>query len=307
MSHFLQLPAWKTFQESLGRSVVSNRGEGWEYQAVVESGAGNRRLYCPYGPTASSLQAFDQAIATLRQEATSKQVTFIRIEPIGPLTAADLSQRGFKPVTYQQLQPTHTLVIDLTPSKDEILAAMSQNARNLTRNYANKGIAIHTSYKPDDIAILTSLLTNVASRNSITTHSAEYFHKQAEALFPTKSAVLYYATLESTPVAAALVYDDATTRYYAHAAADDSYRKLGAGTALVGQMILDAKDNGLTKFDLYGVAPTDDPRHPWAGFTKFKRSFGGEPVTYVGAWDLPLQHLPYYLYRLYQLLRRHLR
>jgi lipid II:glycine glycyltransferase (peptidoglycan interpeptide bridge formation enzyme) len=307
MSHFLQSPAWKAFQESLGRSVVANRGEGWEYQATLESGAGNTRLYCPYGPTVSSLEAFDAAINSLRDEAMTRHATFVRIEPIGPLSASDLRKRGFKPVTYQQLQPAHTLVIDLTSSKDDILAAMSQNSRNLTRNYMSKGITIHTSYDPDDIAILTSLLSGVAARNGITTHGADYFQKQAAALFPTKSAVLYYATYESTPIAAALVYDDATTRYYAHAAADDAYRKLSAGTALVGQMILDAKDNGLTKFDLYGVAPTDDPHHPWAGFTKFKRSFGGEPVTYLGAWDLPLKHLPYSLYRLYQSLRRHLR
>ena len=43
--------------------------------------------------------------------------------------------------------------------------------------------------------------------------------------------------------------------------------------------------------------------HPWAGFTKFKRSFGGHDVTFAGAWDLPLQHSRYWLYRAYQMLR----
>ncbi|MDB5165221.1 MAG: hypothetical protein JWM00_111 [Candidatus Saccharibacteria bacterium] len=307
MTHFLQSPAWKTFQEARGHTVVSDRGQGWEYQAIVESGTGNTRLYSPYGPTVTSPQAFDASINSLRQVASSHKATFIRVEPVGSLSATDLRQRGFKPVTYQQLQPAHTLVVDLSASKEDILAQMSQNSRNLTRNYAKKGLAIQHSYNPDDIAILTSLLSTVAARNHITTHSTEYFRIQAATLFATKSAVLYYATFDGTPVAAALVYDDDTTRYYAHAAADDTYRKLSPGTALVGQMILDAKDKGLTQFDLYGIAPNDDPRHPWAGFTKFKRSFGGTSLTYVGAWDLPLKPFAYTYYRLYQSLRRRLR
>src|SRR5690606_26698279 len=122
-----------------------------------------------------------------------------------------------------------------------ILAQMSQNSRNLTRNYHNKGLTIHKSTDPNDITILTSLLADVARRNHITPHSDEYFTAQADTLMPIGAACLFYVSYQDSPIAAALVYDSATTRYYAHAAADDSHRKLSAGTALVGHMILDAK------------------------------------------------------------------
>ena len=307
MNHFLQSSAWKTFQEALGREVITAHDENWNYQAIVEAGTGNRRLYCPYGPSFTSVKGFDAAVKSLKQEALRQGASFVRVEPIGTLTATQLKKRGFKAVTYQQLQPAHTLIIDLAPSHADILAKMSQNSRNITRNYTNKGISIHTSYDPQDITILTSLLARVGARNHITPHSDEYFKTQATALFPTKSAVLYYAAVDDIPIAAALVYDDATTRYYAHAAADDAYRKLSAGTALVGQMILDAKDQGLSRFDLYGIAPDDSPSHPWAGFSKFKRSFGGTPLTYLGTWDLPIKPVRYWTYRLYQSLRARLK
>lgn len=307
MSHFLQSSAWKSFQEALGRQVITARGEGWDYQAIIEVGTGNRRLYCPYGPTVSSVKAFDEAIHSLKDQATAQQASFIRVEPVGTISASHLKKRGFKAVTYQQLQPAHTLIVDLTPPHADILAQMSQNSRNITRNYAKKGISIHTSSDPTDITILTTLLARVGARNQMTPHSNDYFQTQATALFPTRSAVLYYAVVDDTPIAAALVYDDATTRYYAHAAADDTYRKLSAGTALVGQMILDAKDKGLSRFDLYGIAPDDSPSHPWAGFSKFKRSFGGTPLTYLGTWDLPVQPLRYWLYRFYQSVRARLK
>ncbi len=307
MASFLQSPAWQAFQQALGRTTYTDSGDDWSYLAVKESGTLNTRLYAPYGPVAESPEAFARAIASLETVGRQERATFLRIEPTSGVTAEQLRAHGWRPVTYQQLQPAHTQLIDLSQSRDDLLAQMSQNSRNITRNYHKKGVTIRTSRDPEDITVLTSLLSRVAGRNHITVHSDQYFRTQAETLFPLGAATLYIAELEGTPIAAALVYDSSDTRTYAHAAADDAHRKLSAGTALVGQMILDAKDAGLKEFDLYGIAPSDDPAHPWAGFTRFKKSFGGREVTYPGAWDLPLRPLAYWLYRAYQTVYRHLR
>ena len=304
---FLQSADWATFQEKLGRTVWQRSGPGWSYMATLESGTGNTRLYTPYGPVATDTSALKAAIADLRALGAEQKVDFIRIEPTLPLEPRELAALGGTPVAYQQLQPAHTRIIDLAPSADELLAHMSQNSRNITRNYHKKGVVLHTSSDPKDITILTDLLAGVAHRNGIRPHSDAYFALQADTLMPRGSATLYYATLQDTPIAAALVYDSNTTRSYAHAAADDTYRKLSAGTAIVGQLILDAKQKGLKEVDLYGIAPTDDPTHPWAGFTKFKKSFGGRDVSFVGAWDVPLHPLRYRMYRLYQTIYRRLR
>ena len=307
MSSLLQSPDWQHFQEQLGRTTYLESGDGWSYLAIKEAGTLNTRLYTPYGPECRDLTGFDNALTFLTGLGKKEGVTFVRVEPTFQITEDQLRQRGFKPVSYQQLQPAHTQIIDLTQAREDILADMSQNSRNITRNYHKKGISIRASHNPEDITILTSLLARVASRNHITAHSETYFRVQAEALFPTKAATLYIAELEGSPIAAALILDTADTRTYAHAAADDTHRKLSAGTALVGQMILDAKDKGLASFDLYGIAPSEDPDHPWAGFTKFKKSFGGTEVTYAGAWDLPLKPIQYWMYRGYQTVYRKLR
>ncbi len=307
MSSFLQSPAWQAFQEALGRRTYTGSGDGWSYLAILESGTLNTRLYVPGGPAYAGAEQFDAALAALRMQGKALGATFLRIDPPDGIDTAQLQARGFRPVDYQQLQPAHTQLIDLTPSADDILAQMSQNSRNITRNYANKGVSIRTSQDPRDISILTSLLAGVASRNRITTHSDAYFQAQAEALLPRGAATLYIAEYEHSPIAAALVCDSDDTRTYVHAAADDTYRKLSAGTAIVGQTILDAKHKGLHYVDLYGIADSDNPAHPWAGFTRFKKSFGGRSVTHLGTWDLPLQPFRYRLYRTYQALYRMLR
>lgn len=300
MTHFLQSAAWARFQQSIRRKVFTDSGDGWTYQAVLETGRLNKRLYCAYGPHVETTEALDEALASLKKLAKAQKVTFIRIEPTGAVTASTLQARGLSRVTYNQLQPEHTQIIDLSADEADIIAAMNQNNRNLYRNYAKKGIEMHISRDPNDLSIFTNLMHSVAERNNIKAHSDSYFKAQAKALFPTGDARLFYATYDGTPIAASIAYDSDTTRYYAHASADDTYRKLSPGTALLAYMIVDAKRKGLTQFDLYGIAPTDDPTHRWAGFTKFKKSFGGTSFTYVGAWDLPIARLGYLIYRFYQ-------
>lgn len=307
MTSFFQTDEWRQFQESLGRRTYVDSGKDWSYVAYYESGTANTRLYTPYGPSFQSKTAFLAAIDSLVKTAKREHATFIRIEPVDEISRDFLRAQGFRPVTYQQLQPAHTHVIDLRQPEETILASMSQNSRNITRNYHKKGIVIRTSHEPSDISILTSLLDTVAKRNHIRPHSSAYFQTQAEILFPTKAASLYIAEYEGKPIAAALIYDTETTRVYGHAAADDTYRKLSAGTALLGQIILDAKRQGKQEIDLYGTAPDDDPSHPWAGFTRFKKSFGGQSRSYAGAWDLPINTFGYRLYRAYQHLYRKLR
>ena len=93
------------------------------------------------------------------------------------------------------------------------------------------------------------------------------------------------------------MYDSEDTRTYAHASMSFEHRRLSANNPLVSTMMLDAKAKGLKRFDMFGIAPEGEPNHPWAGFTGFKKSFGGYPVTLPGTWDLPVHALPYKAYR----------
>lgn len=304
MGNFLQSAAWAEFQSQLGRTVITESGEGWSYQSVREHGTLNTRLYAAHGPEADTPVAMQRALDSLEKAGRTQNATFVRVEPLAAITSDELVKRGYKKVTFNQLQPEHTQIIDLSPPEDEIVAQMHQNTRNLYRNYAKKGVTMHISTNPADIDIFLNFIYNVAKRNHITPHSDAYFRTQAAALFPSGAAKLFYASLDGTPIAAAILYDSDDTRYYAHAAANDAFRKLSAGTSLLAYAIIDAKRAGKSFIDLYGIAPTDDPSHPWAGFTKFKKSFGGHEVTYLGAWDKPLKPLQYFFYKTYQMLRK---
>ena len=306
--HFLQSSAWQAFQKQLGRKTFRQSGEGWEYLAILEVGTKNTRLYCPYGPYADNQRAFEAALESLMALGRRHGVTFVRVEPTQPVYVRYLEAHGGRKVTYQSLNPEHSRIIDLTQPEGELIGAMAQPVRNWYRNYQKKGVHVKTSVDPLDIDILTRLLQDVSARTGMRPHDDEYFWAQATSLFPIGAAKLWYATYQDEPIAAALLYDGADTRYYAHAAASSlpDHRKLNAGTALVAEAIVDAKRQGLAYFDLNGVAPEQSsPTHPWAGFTKFKRSFGGRDETFGGSWDIPLKPVEYWVYRMYQTVRRY--
>ena len=62
-------------------------------------------------------------------------------------------------------------------------------------------------------------------------------------------------------------------------------------------MISDARHAGAHPFDFWAIAPTDYSDHKRAGYTRFKRSFGGQVKEYAGMWDLPIHAVKYSLYR----------
>ncbi|XAS67969.1 peptidoglycan bridge formation glycyltransferase FemA/FemB family protein [Micrococcaceae bacterium Sec5.7] len=305
MEYFLQTQAWADFQASLGRTVHQRSGPGWSFLAVEEKNPAGKVLYSPYGPAASSLEAFDGALAALVDVATSCGAVFVRIEPVGLETAGApdaLRGRGLQPAPVNQ-QPELSRIVDLGPEFKEVLAGMKPVNRNLYRNIHKKGVTFRSSQDPSEIGILLEFLHLTAARNGFKPQSDDYLTQVATSLMPAGAATLFVAELEESPIAAALAYDSADTRTYAHAALDDTHRKLSAGIPLLVTLMADAKDKGLKHVDLWGVAPENQPGHKWAGFTAFKKSFGGREIAYPGTWDLPVNKPRYAAYQLARKLR----
>lgn len=300
--HFHQSDAWAQYQESLGKKTFTKSGTDWHFMAILESSAGIKRLYCPYGPTVTSDTSFQAALTALKKIARDVGASFIRIQPVGVDFSHENADRyRAKQIIYSQ--PSHTWCVDLTQSTDELYSAMKQNTRNICRNFTKKGLVYQQSTDPIDTRYLSDLLRDTGKHNHITVHTATYLHKQAASLLQNKAASLHFMKYEDTVIAAALVYEGKSTSYYAHAASSFTNRNLGAATALLGEILLDAKKKGKHVMDLYGIAPTDDKNHRWSGFTKFKKSFGGYSVSYNETYDIPINQL---MYRLYTVLK-HLR
>jgi lipid II:glycine glycyltransferase (peptidoglycan interpeptide bridge formation enzyme) len=298
---FLQGSAWAEFQTALGREVVWNAGAGvrdvpWAAQSVLIQESGFRFLHCAQGPTLSSSHQVKQVFKIWRQPGhkITTNLDFVRIEPQGAVTAEELQKEGAIPTI--ELNPAHTVIVDLSLSEDELRHNLSSGHRNAINGAERRGLSFRIG-QPEEIEVLISLIKQTGRRKGFSPHPDHYYRKMAEVLMPLGAAKLYIAEAEGKPVAASIVFDYNGQRIYAHAAADPAARKLQAAVPLVWHMMMEAKAAGMTSFDLWGVAPADaGAEHPWAGFSQFKRAFGGREVERVGTWDLPLKPLKYRAY-----------
>ncbi len=306
----LQSSPWSDFQRALGKEVFEGSGDGWSYLAIVERTPLGKYLYVPHGPTAEDEAGLSRALTALKTLARAQRAQYVRVEPIATEftgdPAAALKRLGLRRAPVD-VQPQLTWMVDLTQDKDTILGAMRPTSRNLYRNIHKKGVAFDVVTDPAGISTLLDFLHGVAERSEFKAQSDAYLQQAAGVLMPAGAAKLFVARLNDVPIAAALSYDTESTRVYAHAAADDEHRKLNAGIPLVVTMMLDAKEHGMSRFDMWGVSPEDDPDHKWAGFSRFKRSFGGYEVSYPGTWDLPVNRAAYFAYTAARRLRSQLR
>lgn len=70
------------------------------------------------------------------------------------------------------------------------------------------------------------------------------------------------------------------------------------------------KELGCTTYDLFGgVTPKgwEEKKHPWSGVGEFKRSLGGEKITYLHSRDYPVNKIKYWVYYIYSALRTRLK
>ena len=294
--HMLQGRPWAQFQQALGRQIVWAAGDDWSWIGVVTEGRGVAYLYAPYGPTVTSSGALEVALQSLETAAKQLGLDFVRCEPIGVSEAA-VEAAGLRRV--KMVQPQHSLIVDLTQDESVLRAQLSSSHRNTINGAERRELVLRSSTDIADLEPFLNLTHATAKDRRFVPHPDSYYRTMLEVLVPIGAAKIFLAEHEGSAVSVSIALDYEGTRGYAHTGNDPEARKLRATAPLVWSMMLDAKQQGLTRFDLWGIAPDGAPSgHPWAGFTEFKRAFGGTEVTYSGTWELPIKRSKYRIYRI---------
>lgn len=320
---FLQSWGWWRFQTLLGRDVEMRRMVHPRDESIVAQFLlvmltlpfRQSYVYVPRGPVidvahASAKDAFHWFVDHMRRKVHDAAAAFGRAEfaqVAGTETAmlTVLEKGGFRPGT--AMQPVHTVINDLVPDEAAQLAAMHSKTRYNIRVAERHGVTVREALYEEvwlkgEIGRFWKLLEATAERDGFQTHVRAYYGIMIAGLCPGTDSGdlkvrLWFAEHEGEPVAAALVAEYGDTATYLHGASAHDKRQLMAPYLLHWSIMRAAKAAGIAKYDFWGVAPTDDPKHPWAGITRFKNGFGGKHVAYAGAWELPGQGPWYTLYR----------
>lgn len=284
-SEFLQSPQWEDFQRAQGNEVVVLDGM-CAFKKKMKFGFNH--LYVP------RISANELNLKRIAEAADMVGCDFIRFEPTEISPEIELEKLGYRKV--KDYQPSHTLLIDLDKSKDELFNSMHPKTRYNIRLAEKKGVTCRTAGLIE-YDRFWKLISATYKRKDIATHSQHYYK---ELLENNPNAYLAFAEYEGQVIVANLMIRYGDTVTYLHGGSDAFYKHLMAPHLLQWVEIERAKNDNFKYYDFGGIAPTDDPKHPWAGITRFKKGFGGLIQHYPGTFEKGLG----WRYSIYKLLRR---
>lgn len=208
------------------------------------------------------------------------------------------------------LQARTTRVLDLRQGSEPLFASLEKDTRNLVRRASREGVTTRVLAEPDLPALVTfrTILLETVSRMGVRVRSAEAFERLAAEFGPSGSMRLVLADLAGMPIAGCLALLSGTRAFYLYAAArrDPVLRHANGAYASLWALCEELAGAGVETLDLWGVVEPDDKTADpsWAGFSLFKRGFGGEFLEHPGTFDLVLSKPWYRLRDLRERIRR---
>jgi lipid II:glycine glycyltransferase (peptidoglycan interpeptide bridge formation enzyme) len=306
----LQTWAWGDVQAGVGERpgrLIVRDGDGavrGVAQALVRPTSFSRSvLYVPHGPVWDRDAPHAEAVLGLlvrglRRLAREERGIVVKIDPRGDGlsdeardgAAAQLLAEGLRPARHHLQAPT-TRIVDLLDGGEELRKSWDKDARNLVRRSAKEGVETVVQREPDEAAIASfhGLLEQTAERADFRSHSLAFLTDLAERLAPTGGWYLTTARKDGTPIGGMVALRLADRAYYLYGAStrDPAFKNANAGYATMAATMDALAADGARTLDLWGVAEAgDETPGEWAGFSAFKRRFGGRPVRHVGTFDL---------------------
>ena len=313
--HILQSSQWGRLKEQFGwqvtRVAIQNRNQ-WLAGAQVlfrPTPLGLRTIaYVPKGPITdwADEEATHALLDALHRLCRQNRAIFLKIEPDVPENSA-LAQRlidlGFHP-SPQTIQPRCTILLDLTPDLEDILARMKPKTRYNIRLAARRGVTVREG-TVEDLPEFYRLMQITSQRDRFGIHSRSYYETAHRLFVPPKLARLFLATYEGKVLAGIMVFALGQRAWYMYGASSNEHRNLMPNYLLQWEAIRWAKGRGCLTYDLWGI-PDEEEEILESEFTKrsdglwgvyrFKRGFGGQVVHYLGAYDYVYSPPLYWLY-----------
>ena len=327
--HLLQSYAWGEFKARYGWQVE-------RYLATAADGVAAAQVmwratplgaigYVPRGPAISegAIEAAGRLVQGISEQARSRGAIFLSAEPNQP-DPSPLPRLGFRQGG-ETAQPRASLVIDLTLDLEELSRRQHPKTRYNINLAARKGVRVRLGDE-SDVSTFCRLMVETGQRNGFAVRPEAYYRDALACLGD--SAELLVAEHEGDFLGGIMLARFNGDAIYLYGASSSVKRNLMPTQLLQWEAMRRAKEQGLQRYDLWGVPAeladsarpdgSDDGELPEArigdetglwGVYRFKRGFGGRLVAYSRAQDLVFNSRRYWLWqravpRVLALLRR---
>jgi peptidoglycan pentaglycine glycine transferase (the first glycine) len=295
---FMQSSAWAKFRARVGYehfAVTLRDGDTIVGGALVGKWTwqpGQCFYYIQEGPVlpaddADAAEVFDAVLDSVARHVREEDATVshLRIEPRWQQLPSFV--RGFQAptVTDHFWEPRHTLCIDLRSTQDEILAQMKPKGRYNVRVARKHGVVVVEDNSDQGLADFMRIQRRTAERQGIGVKPPSYFRSLVSELAAPRQARLFFAEYRGRRLATALVITFGERATYFYGGSLDLYRRVMAPYLLHFEIMCQAKASGCECYDLWGIAPPQQPEHSWQRISEFKHKLGGVDVHLVPTLD----------------------
>lgn len=260
--------------------------------------------YIPKGPGVVTAVQLGDLLPDLRKFAAKHGVFMMKLEPeIEKTDSALLALKELGLIKTAPIQPNNsTVLIDLSPDLDTVLANLNQKGRHAIRRAERDGVTVEKVDATDEnCQIFYDLLTKTAEGQgfSASIRPFEYHKKFWQRYAVAKQGQLFLAYFDGKVVAGAFVLllgEKSTYKDGASMRVDGAY---GVTHLVQWHVITWAKENRAKIHDLCGTPPSDqinNESHRWYGVGRFKTSFNKQVTDYIGAYDLVVNPRQYALW-----------
>jgi peptidoglycan pentaglycine glycine transferase (the first glycine) len=284
-------------------------------------------LYVPKGPLLDwrNTVLVRRVLDDLGRLARQQNGIFIKIDPdvilgtgipsrpeaknfrVGHDLRVELLERGWR-FSDEQVQFRNTVMLDLSPDEETMLARMKQKTRYNIRLAERKGVQIRSGGR-EDLELLYRMYAETSLRDGFVIRSPDYYLDLWGSFLKAGMAQALIAEVENEPVAATWLFTYQRRAWYLFGMSTEAHREKMPNYLLQWEAIRQAKASGCKVYDLWGAPDEFDESDPLWGVFRFKEGLGGVVVRNLGAYDLPVRPTLYALYtrllpRLLNLMRR---
>jgi lipid II:glycine glycyltransferase (peptidoglycan interpeptide bridge formation enzyme) len=197
----------------------------------------------------------------------------------------------------QAIQPQRTIMLDLTPDEDILLANMKEKWRYNIRLAERKGVRVRIAETVADVRNWYSLLQTTSIRDGFGIHTQNYYLRAWQIFAPRNQARLFLADYNGQLLAGIFVGLMAKQAIYLYGASSNEQRQLMPNYLLQWEAIRWAKQEGAPTYDFWGIPETDDQSEAMAGVYRFKSGWGGRIVRFPGNYEYIYHPLAMHLVR----------
>lgn len=247
----------------------------------------------------------EDQMSALKQLAERNNAIFIKMEPniaqkVGVPSAHStiskfLVDNGAKPG--RPLFTKYTFQLDLTKTEEELFNNLSSKTRYNVNLAVKKGVQIFENSSAEGMEEYIKILEETTKRQGFYAHSPDYFRKMWQTIGNSGMLRIFNAVYEGQILASWVMFVFNNVLYYPYGASRDLHRDVMASNLMMWEMIRYGKKVGCNKLDMWGsLGPEPDEKHPWFGFHRFKKGYGGDLMEFLGTYDYVINQQMYSLF-----------